>query len=499
MQSGHILFNKEMRILRKSLFVKYFTLYSITIVLSLLLLSSSILVLSTYFFENDQYQEMEQDVQKLSYVITGNYQPLDTDFIFFNEDHSINDKAQEFITLMANNIEARIYLSDSSGNIFYTSQNEYEISLEQNMVPPEVIEQISQEGSFRATGLLSNLYNDQAYTVGLPFTLDSETSGNIFIACSAQSLQTYQTRMIQIVIISCLIILILSCIIVFIFTANIVKPLKQMAVIAKQYGRGDFSQKLEVKGKNEIMQLAQAMNVMGNDLAFIEQSRHNFIANISHELKTPMTSISGFIDGILDGTIPQNKQEHYLAIVSEEIKRLSRLVHTMLNLSKYETGDLTMQVVPCNLMQCLAQVLVSFENAINRKEIKIKDLEQTDIWVYADQDLIHQVLFNLVENAIKFTNEGGVISFSWTKESTESTLNIRNTGNGLSQEEMDKIFDRFYKTDTSRGLDISGVGLGLNIVKTIVHLHNGNIAVHSKQGKYTEFSVTFPSSAPPKK
>ena len=400
---------------------------------------------------------------------------------------------------MANNIGARIYLSDSAGNIFYSSQNEYEILLEKNTVPPNIIEEISQTGIYCETSQFSDLYNEQAYTVGLPLVIDSATVGNIFIACSSQSLQTYQTRMIQIVIISCLIILILSCIIVFIFTANIVKPLKQMAIIAKQYGRGDFSQKLEVKGKNEIVQLAQAMNAMGNNLAFIEQSRHNFIANISHELKTPMTSISGFIDGILDGTIPQNQQEHYLTIVSEEIKRLSRLVHTMLNLSKYETGDLTMKFVPCNLMQCLAQVVFAFENAINRKGIKIKGLEQTDIWIYADQDLIHQVLFNLVENAIKFTDEGGIISFSWMKESTETTLNIRNTGNGLSQEEMNKIFERFYKTDTSRGLDKSGVGLGLNIVKTIVHLHNGNIAVHSEQGKYTEFSVTLPSSTPPKK
>lgn len=485
--------------MKKSLFVKYFTLYSITIVLSLVLLSSSILVLSTHFFKNDQYQELEQDLQKLTSIVTGDYHPLDVDLTLFNQDHSINDRAQAFITIMANNIGARIYLSDSAGNIFYSSQNEYEILLEKNTVPPNIIEEISQTGIYCETSQFSDLYNEQAYTVGLPLVIDSATVGNIFIACSSQSLQTYQTRMIQIVIISCLIILILSCIIVFIFTANIVKPLKQMAIIAKQYGRGDFSQKLEVKGKNEIVQLAQAMNAMGNNLAFIEQSRHNFIANISHELKTPMTSISGFIDGILDGTIPQNQQEHYLTIVSEEIKRLSRLVHTMLNLSKYETGDLTMKFVPCNLMQCLAQVVFAFENAINRKGIKIKGLEQTDIWIYADQDLIHQVLFNLVENAIKFTDEGGIISFSWTKESTETTLNIRNTGNGLSQEEMNKIFERFYKTDTSRGLDKSGVGLGLNIVKTIVHLHNGNIAVHSEQGKYTEFGVTLPSSTPPKK
>lgn len=484
--------------MRKSLFVKYFTLYSIIIVLSLVLLSSSILVLSTHLFENDQYQELEQDLQKLTSIITGDYHPLDVDLTLFNQDHSINDRAQAFITIMANNIEARIYLSDSAGNIFYSSQNEYEILLEKNTVPPDIVEKISQTGIYCETGQFSDLYNDQAYTVGLPFTLNSETSGNIFIACSAQSLQTYQARMIQIIIFSCLIILVVSFIILFIFTAGIVKPLKQMSVVAKQYGRGDFTQKLEVKGSSEIMQLAQAMNVMGNDLAFIDQSRHNFIANISHELKTPMTSIRGFIDGILDGTIPQSQQNHYLTIVSEEVKRLSHLVHVMLNLSKYETGDLTMKFVPCNLMQCLSQVLFSLEISINKKEIKIIDLEQTDVWVYADKDLIQQALFNLVENAVKFTNEGGEISFSWMKEAAGTTLSIRNTGSGLSQEEMDKIFDRFYKTDTSRGLDSSGVGLGLNIVKTIVHLHNGSITVRSEQGKYTEFGITFPSSAPPK-
>ena len=215
--------------------------------------------------------------------------------------------------------------------------------------------------------------------------------------------------------------------------------------------------------------------------------RRSFTANVSHELKTPMTTIGGFVDGILDGTIPPERQNHYLRIVSSEVQRLSRLVRNMLTLSQIEAGERTIQPTEVEITSLVTNTLLGFEQRLEEKHIEVEGLDTDRYWVLADADLIQQVVYNLIDNAVKFVNEGGKLSFDFYTEGENIMVAVRNTGSGVLPEEIPRLFDRFYKTDRSRSLDKNGVGLGLSICRTIMNVHEGEIFVRSQPGEYTEF------------
>ena len=289
--------------------------------------------------------------------------------------------------------------------------------------------------------------------------------------------------------------LILSLAFVWLMTDRFVRPLRQMAAASRSFARGDFSARVKVKGKDEVAQLGEALNNMAVSLSSVEMMRRSFIANVSHELKTPMTTIAGFIDGMLDGTIPQEKQAQYMKIVSDEVKRLSRLVRSMLDLSRIDSGELKMNTVGMDLTEIVGSVLVASEQRIEKKGITITGMEDCERQeMDGDYDLMNQVLYNLLDNAIKFTDEGGNIHIHLYRENGRVYVSIRNTGEGIPPEEMPQIFERFYKSDRSRSLDKNGVGLGLYIVHTVVRLHGGEISVRSVQGEYTEFTFWVPES-----
>lgn len=273
---------------------------------------------------------------------------------------------------------------------------------------------------------------------------------------------------------------------------NTVRPLIEMSHIAKKYSNGDFSARIYVDEKNEIGDLAKALNEMAIAIENNETARKNFIANVSHELKTPMTSISGFVDGILDGTIPPQEEKKYLSIVSAESKRLSRLVMTMLNMEKFESGEVKPEFVKVNINNLIFDCLMTFEKKINEKKIEICGLDNETIMIYADKDLIYQVIYNLIDNAIKFVNQQGYIEFILKQEDGMVSLSVKNSGDGIKKDEIPLIFDKFYKSDKSRSLDKMGVGLGLYLATSIVRLHNGDINVDSVEGMYTEFTFTIP-------
>ena len=320
--------------------------------------------------------------------------------------------------------------------------------------------------------------------------------GYVFMSTSAQSMNAYVTDNLQVFFLSALGVLTLTFIVLYALTYRMVRPLRQMAAATRAFGEGDFSVRVPVEGKDEVAELAAALNSMAVSLSSVEGMRRSFVANVSHELKTPMTTIAGFIDGILDGTIPGEKRDYYLKIVSDEVKRLSRLVKSMLDLSRIDNGQLKLTPVQFDLTEVACNTLLSFEQRIENKKITVVDLEDCQREdVTADYDLIGQVVYNLLDNAVKFTNEGGTISLRVYREPGRVVCAVRNSGIGISAREMPHIFERFYKSDTSRGLDKNGVGLGLYIVKTVISLHHGEIKVRSVEGEYCEFSFWLPDSS----
>lgn len=262
--------------------------------------------------------------------------------------------------------------------------------------------------------------------------------------------------------------------------------------IVENYSKDNFSEKLSTDISPNLMQICDRINALASNVEKSEEVSRTFIANVSHELRTPMTTIGGFVDGILDGTIKKSRQQEYLILVSQEIQRLRILITSMLNMSRFESGTMRPNFQQTNLTELVIKVVLMFEKRIEEKNLQIEELDSRRITAVADADLMQQVVYNLVENAVKFVNEGGTLSFTFDKKDDICIIGIRNTGEGLKDDEIQQVFNRFYKTDSSRGKDTTGLGLGLSISRKIVHLHHGHIVVKSVYGEYTEFQIQIP-------
>lgn len=271
------------------------------------------------------------------------------------------------------------------------------------------------------------------------------------------------------------------------------RPLKYMSIAAKSIANGDFSKKVPVISDDEIGELSMLFNRMTESLSRTEKARKSFIANVSHELKTPMTTISGFIDGILDGTIDESKKDYYLGIISDEVRRLSRLVQSMLSLSKLESGTDALKYSNFKISDTVLNVVLSMEQQISEKNIEIIGLDSlSETMLYGDRDLLHQVIYNLTDNAVKFTNIKGTIEFCLHRLDNNLEFKIKNSGDGIPSRDIPHIFERFYKIDKSRSNHKESLGLGLYICKTIVELHSGEISVQSVPDEYTQFCILLP-------
>ncbi len=262
--------------------------------------------------------------------------------------------------------------------------------------------------------------------------------------------------------------------------------------ILKKYSQGDFSEKIKPDNIPFPDEKAEYINKLAADIEASEETSKTFIANVSHELRTPITTIGGFVDGILDGTIPKNRRNEYLVIVSNEIQRLKVLISSMLNMSRFESGTLKPHFQNTNLTDLVMKTAFMFEKKIEAKNVEVEDFDAEKLVAEVDPDLIQQVIYNIIENAVKFINTGGKLSFRFEKEGNMCIIGIRNTGEGLKDSEIPQVFDRFYKTDSSRGKDTTGLGLGLSISRKIVHINNGQIVVKSVYGEYTEFQIQLP-------
>ena len=262
--------------------------------------------------------------------------------------------------------------------------------------------------------------------------------------------------------------------------------------VTRQYAEGEFSARAALPEQSPLYPLGATLGRMADFIEQNETTRRNFVANVSHELRTPMTTIGGFADGILDGTIPPEQHRKYIGLIAGEIRRLRTLVNSMLNLTKFEAGEMELRLTNVDIAQLLIRTVLMFEKRISDKHVEVEGLEDVSLVIRADEDLMFQVLYNLIENAVKFVNEGGTISFSLRAENKTAYIGVKNTGEGLADDELPRIFERFYKTDTSRSRDKTGLGLGLSIARKIVHLHKGHIVVGSVKGEYTSFEVQLP-------
>ena len=352
-------------------------------------------------------------------------------------------------------------------------------------------------GSVDLNEAVSALYGDERLAVALPVELEDGTPLCIILVSMPRSTLTALTeKTLRIFAVVALAVLVAAIIATPYLARRETKPIRDMAAAAKQIARGDYTVRVPTDYQNdEIEEMAVAFNNMTVALQNSEKVRQEFVANISHELKTPMTTIAGYMDGMLDGTIPKEKYGYYMNLVSTEVRRLSRLVRNMLNISRLrDQGVPKEQLVDFDICEAAGRTLLSFEQRINQKKLNVDvDMPDAGVNIRALPDAVTQVLYNLIENAVKFADEGGTLSVSVQQQGGKAAVTVGNTGPTIPAEELPLIFDRFHKTDKSRSSDRDGAGLGLYIVKTIILAHGEDIYVTSRGGK-TEFTFTMPLS-----
>ncbi len=410
---------------------------------------------------------------------------------------------------ISNAIDADVFITNLDGDVVYCKE-----ILQSNMalftgncmvhnqykVPKDIMNK-ALSGLHRSTGDLGGILSDIHFVVSSPIVVDGQTVAVVFTTQPiVDGLTPYILGIFRMFFFAVLFALAMAFIIVYLVSYSLTKPLREMSAATKLYATGDFSRRIAIKrskirifGQDETDELVIAFNSMAQALATLESSRRSFVANVSHELKTPMTTIGGFIDGILDGTIEKEKEMQYLKIVSDEVKRLSRLVTGMLNMSKFEAGELDLKPVSFDISEMLFHTLLGFEQVIDKKHIEIRGLDtMAPNNVTADKDMINQVIYNLIDNAVKFTPEGGYIEVNSKSDPEKVIVKIRNSGRGIPSDEIEKIFERFYKIDKSRSFDVKGAGMGLYLCKMIVEMHGGQIAARSEVGEYVEFIFQLP-------
>ena len=471
--------------MKRSLFSRFFNMCAVIILSSMVLLGIMLVALSAQYFREENLDSLQKNAAQASKLVAYNYSS--------NAGRYLNARVvTDSFTIISNASNADFFLVEAGGQTALCIDGE-SCRHKTHIVDKTVMELALTEG-YRGISKLGGIYTDPMYVVGAPVVTDYGVIGAVFAASSASNMHSFLSDVFAIFALGAVLVTALSFIVIYFTTEAMVRPLKAMVKATDSFAKGDFTVRVPVEGDEEIEQLAMAFNNMASSLATLEVTSRSFIANVSHELKTPMTTIGGFIDGILDGTIPQERYSYYLGIVSDEVKRLSRMVVSMLNISRIEAGEMKLAPQPVDISEVILQTVLGFEQQIESKNIDISGLDGERRMVEADPDMAHQITYNLIENAVKFTPENGEIAIHYQSDGKMLSVADRNSGDGIPKEEIPMLFNRFYKSDRSRSIDTKGVGLGLHIVKSLVHLQGGSISVKSVEGEYTEFVFTLPQA-----
>ena len=478
--------------MQKTLFKKYLRITSLVIIVSFFLLSFLLLIAISGYWQSEKQDLLRKNAESVARIAADSVITVNR-----NEYQVDGVRMQTFTLAFAENIDADIFVTKLNGQILLAAYGSGG-SVDSTKRVSSAIMQKALSGRYTGQGTMDGFYSQPYYIVGVPISVTAPEGGDtqigaVFAAYNVRSFNAFRLDVLRMIIFGAMAAFVVAFCVVWLFSYRLVQPLRNMAAAARCFGEGNFSVRVPVTSQDEIGQLSVAFNNMADSLASVEHVRRDFIANVSHELKTPMTTIAGFIDGILDGTIAPEQQSQYLRIVSQEVKRLSRLVRTMLDLSRIDSGELTLRPARFDLTNIVLSVLISFEKAIEDKKLEVRGLESAEsLFVDGDPDMIHQVVYNLVDNAVKFTNEGGYIEIGLHEGPDRTTVSVENSGEGISPDELPLVFERFYKTDKSRSQDKNGMGLGLYIVKTIIRLHGGEITAESIWHENCRFEFWLP-------
>ena len=399
------------------------------------------------------------------------------------------------ISPIANSTACHIFISDQDGLVLSCSDLVPYCEHAGRQLDRTVINTLHVEKKLDRLTTLAGFYPEQRLVVAKPIETDSGVIGYVFVSSdNAAVLDTWKT-FIGVALTVGVAVMLIAMLMSLIFSKKMAEPLDQLTVASRKFALGDFSVRVENTDRrdDEIGTLLDSFNNMADSLERSDRKRQELIANISHELRTPMTTIAGFADGIIDGTIPREQEDKYLRKIADETRRLARLVRNMLDLSQAETKAVDKSKrKKFDLSELLLQTLLSFESRAKDKNLDVDpQLPEDPIIVFAERDSITQVLYNLTDNAVKFAAPGSTITIRLYKRDGKAYVSIKDKGETIPEGDLPFIFDRFHKSDRSRSLDKDGVGLGLYLVKRIINSHDEDIVVTSRDG-ITEFVFTLP-------
>jgi signal transduction histidine kinase len=440
----------------------------------------------SFWFKNYYYDQWKSDLsgqldliseEVKEYKDNGNQQQL--------------EKIKEELKFVGYYSNSDIVVVDARGISYAASSSVYTDSaknlLEKNLDELRLGKYIEKKSIY------SEFTKENVYMYAVPVSLrNGMFAGGVVIYSSIAKINAPLNRVYIIIWSICIIGVLISSYIIYKFTKRmIITPLAEINYVARKISTGEVGRRVNIDTRDEISELAESFNTMADSLEKVENVRREFISNVSHELRSPITSIKGFIGGVLDGVIPRDKENYYLSIAYEEIQRLARLVNDLLDLSAIEAGKFTINIVEIDINEIIRLSVIRFENKINTKKLKVDVLLQDEhLYVRGDRDRLTQVMTNLLDNAIKYVNDGGIIKIYTRVRGDKVLVSIYNDGPCISEEDMRHIWDRFYKSDKSRTNKIS-TGLGLPIVRNILTQLGEDIWVENKDKAGVNFYFTL--------
>ena len=472
----------------KSSFSRIFYTAALILLVALTMLGASFQQLVKDYLTETTFSRLDKDAQIISHLAASYAAEGDAS----SRDFLLN------LDVAANLSDTDIIICNAEGKVILCSDSPFGCRHLKLQINGEYLDKVISAGIDRATVVVRGLYDDSRFLTAMPIQDDTGESplGIVIVSVPTADTNAVMKKLATFFLNTALVVVLISILAVLAYAGRSSRPLREMAKAANAFGHGNLEARVRVEDSysEETRDLAVAFNNMASSLQKSEYQRQEFVANVSHELKTPMTTISGYVDGILDGTIPPERRNHYLQIVSDETKRLSRLVRSMLDISQLQDqkGMPDEKKMNFDMEECAGLALVNFEKKINDKHINVAvDMPEHPVYTFANQDAITQVVYNLVDNAVKFCPEGGTLGLTIKEGGSKVYVSVSNDGETIPPEELPLVFDRFHKLDKSRSKNRDGWGLGLYIVKTIVCSHGENISVTSRDGK-TEFTFTMP-------
>ncbi|MGN0353240.1 MAG: sensor histidine kinase [Roseburia sp.] len=466
--------------MKKALYPKMLVGYLLYGILGFLLIVTFTTYITTQHIEKKEASSLYRE----SALISTNYAQN-----FYNHSMTL-DEIETQLSTIDTYMDAEIWIVDTRGTLILNSADE------ESILSPETIENfdIRDFGNrYYQVGTFYDSFEEDTLSVFSPITVNYKVRGYVIIHKSLRKITNGVNDLMDISYLTQLFLFLGAFLILIVFTFVVYIPVRRITKVADEYAAGNFEHQIEVHSNDEIGYLAASFNYMANELNTLEDDQKKFVSNVSHDFRSPLTSIKGYIEAMLDGTIPPEMQEKYLNIILFETERLNKLTQSLLELNKYGSKGVMLDLSEFDLNHTIRMTVQTFEGKCKEKHIRF-DLILTgqELFVKADFSKIQRVLYNLIDNAIKFSHNDSTITVETTERNEKVFVSVKDTGIGIPKDSLNKVWERFYKTDLSRGKDKKGTGLGLSIVKEIIQAHDENINVISTEGVGTEFIFTLP-------